>query len=212
MASADPSVLIRNLQEADSPVGLLQATRALAAASHPEAAVHLVEVLGFNNPGAAVAAVEGLIALGTAAVEPLLTNIDGYNYGARAWAVRALSGIGDPRGLAVLEEALAEDIGPSVRRAAARGLGQLRLEGLPQEQRTAIWQRCLTGLLAGAADPEWVVRYAVVVGLEQLLPQPLAAEQRARGLAQLEGLAAPASEDTLVVRLRARLALDNLSG
>jgi phycocyanobilin lyase beta subunit len=212
MPSADPSVLIRNLQEADSPVGLLQATRALAAACHPEAAVHLVEVLGFNNPGAAVAAVEGLVALGTAAVEPLLTNIDGYNYGARAWAVRALSGIGDPRGLAVLEEALAEDIGPSVRRAAARGLGQLRLEGLPPEQRTAIWLRCLTGLLAGTADPEWVVRYAVVVGLEQLLPQPLAAEQRARGLAQLEGLAAPVSEDTLVVRLRARLALDNLSG
>jgi phycocyanobilin lyase subunit beta len=171
-----------------------------------------VEVLGFNNPGAAVAAVEGLVALGTAAVEPLLTNIDGYNYGARAWAVRALSGIGDPRGLEVLLEALAEDIGPSVRRAAARGLGQLRLEGLPQEQRAAIWQRSLAGLLAGAADPEWVVRYAVVVGLEQLLPHTLPAEQRARGLAQLEGLAAPASEDTLVVRLRARLALDNLSG
>lgn len=212
MSSADPSVLIRNLKEADSPVGLLQATRALATACHPEAAVHLVEVLGFNNPGAAVAAVEGLVALGTAAVEPLLSNIDGYNYGARAWAVRALSGIGDPRGLAVLEEALAEDIGPSVRRAAARGLGQLRLESLPQEERSAIWQRCLTGLLAGAADPEWVVRYAVVVSLEQLLPHPLAAEQRVRGLAQLEGLAAPASEDTLVVRLRARLALDNLSG
>ena len=50
------------------------------------------------------------------------------------------------------------------------------------------------------------------VGLEQLLPHTLPAEQRARGLAQLEGLAAPASEDTLVVRLRARLALDNLSG
>lgn len=212
MPSADPSALIRNLQQADSPVGLLQATRALAAACHPEAAGHLVEVLGFNNPGAAVAAVEGLVALGTAAVEPLLTNIDGYNYGARAWAVRALSGIGDPRGLEVLLEALAEDIGPSVRRAAARGLGQLRLEGLPQEQRAAIWQRSLAGLLAGAADPECVVRYAVVVGLEQLLPHTLPAEQRARGLAQLEGLAAPASEDTLVVRLRARLALDNLSG
>ena len=67
-----------------------------------EAIATLVQVLGFNNPGAAVAAVDGLIALGSPAVEPLLSRLDPRNYGARAWAVRALAGIGDVRGLELL--------------------------------------------------------------------------------------------------------------
>ena len=212
MPSADPSVLIRNLQEADSPVGLLQATRALAAACHPEAAVHLVEVLGFNNPGAAVAAVEGLVALGTAAVEPLLTNIDGYNYGARAWAVRALAGIGDVRGLEVLEDALGKDIGPSVRRAAARGLGQIQLEGLPEAERLVVAERCLEALLDGCRDGEWVVRYAVVVGLEALAPAFTARpESQARLRMALQALGDDPAEEAPVVQLRARLAVQRLS-
>ena len=40
--------------------------------------------------------------------------------------VRALSAIQDPRGLAVLQRAVANDIGPSVRQAAAYGLGRLQ--------------------------------------------------------------------------------------
>jgi len=102
-----------------------------------------MEILTFNNPGAAVAAVEGLIKIGKPAVAPLLANLDQYNYGARAWAVRVLAGIGDVRGLAVLEQALAEDVVPSVRRAAARGLGQLVLDGLGPEEREEATLRCL---------------------------------------------------------------------
>ena len=162
--------LVAAVQRADSALGLLQATQALAASAHPDGAACLVEVLGFNNPGAAVAAVDGLIAIGGPAVEPLL-RLDPRNYGARAWAVRALAGIGDVRGLAVLEDALGQDIGPSVRRAAARGLGQLRLAGLPAQERAPIAARCLAALLAGCGDGEWVVRYAVVVGLEALAPE-----------------------------------------
>ena len=48
--------LVMAVQRADSALGLLQATQALAAAAHPDGAACLVEVLGFNNPGAAVAA------------------------------------------------------------------------------------------------------------------------------------------------------------
>ena len=187
------------------------ATRKLAAARHPGGALALVEVLGFNNPGAAVDAVDGLVALGPLAVEPLLSNLDGPNYGARAWAVRALAGIGDVRGLEVLERALATDIGPSVRRAAARGLGRLNLEPLEANERASLLLRCLQALLAACGDGEWVVRYAVAVGLESLLSALVTpSELRQLGLAGLAGLASAASEDTPVVRLRASLALERL--
>jgi phycocyanobilin lyase beta subunit len=207
---------IRAVREAASAEALLAATRTLAQSDHGEcvdsgAIGCLVEVLGFNNPGAAVAAVDGLIRLGPAAVEPLLGRLDPRNYGARAWAVRALAGIADVRGLSLLEEALASDVGPSVRRAAACGLGRLRLQALADQERGEVRRRALQGLLAGCADGEWVVRYAVAVGLESLAvgmdPDP---EQRRALLAALDGLIDPEREDTPVVRLRAKLACSRL--
>ena len=175
----------------------------------------MVEGLGFNNPGAAVAAVDGLIAIGEPAVDTILTNIDGYNYGARAWAVRALAGIGDVRGLEVLEDALGNDIGPSVRRAAARGLGQLKLDQLAPSQRRATAERCLQALVEGCRDGEWVVRYSVVVGLESLAPalhpdqaEGPAAQQRLHEA--LIGLRRNPTEEAPVVQLRAALALQRL--
>ena len=212
--------LVAAVRRADSALGLLQATQALAAASHPEAAGCLVEVLGFNNPGAAVAAVDGLIAIGEPAVATILSQIDGHNYGARAWAVRALAGIGDVRGLEVLEEALGQDIGPSVRRAAARGLGQLQLGALGLSAQRATAGRCLQALLDGCRDGEWVVRYAVVVGLELLAPQLEQLHGERHGdawtaprqplLAALQGLSTATGEPTPVVQLRAALALRRL--
>ena len=64
---------IQAVRQAASAQTLLDATRALAASDHGdgvngEAIACLVEVLGFNNPGAAVAAVDGLIRLGPMAV------------------------------------------------------------------------------------------------------------------------------------------------
>ena len=216
--------LVAAVDGAHSAESLVQATRALALAlatppSEPTAVnpeiLHairtLVGVMGFNNPGAAVAAVDGLMACGPAAVEPLLEGLDNHNYGARAWAVRALAGIGDGRGLDLLEEALQGDIGPSVRRAAARGLGQLRLETLEPESRAPVWNRCLGALKRGSQDDEWVVRYAVVVGLESLGHSPHGPRPAPAALLDcLERLAQPAQEATPVVRLRAQLALDRL--
>lgn len=207
--------LIEAVQRADSADDLLRATVALAATAQPEAAPTLVDVLRFNNPGAAVAAVDGLIAIGDPAVAALL-ELDASNYGARAWAVRALAGIGAVAGLTVLEEALATDVGPSVRRAAARGLGQLRLETLAPPERQILLLRCLAALEAGATDGEWVVRYAVVVGLERLaLPPPEQRRERLSVLTRirtsLEALAAEPGDDTPVVRLRATQALERLT-
>ncbi len=216
---------LRAVEAAASSEALLHATRSLVSlcaqlephSNDQQAAILcLLELLGTNNPGAAVAAVDGLIACGNAAVEPLLHNLDEHNYGARAWAVRALASIGDPRGLPVLERAVATDIGPSVRRAAARGLGNLQLEQLLAAERPRIVERCLRGLALGCADGEWVVRYAAVVGLEGFLPQASAAgipgAIAKEGRSLLEQRALTSEEDTPVVYLRAQQALENLSG
>ncbi|WP_087069293.1 HEAT repeat domain-containing protein [Cyanobium sp. NIES-981] len=211
-AQSDDRVLtlIAAVQQAGSSEALVLATRALAGCSDQRAAATLVEVLGFNNPGAAVAAVEGLIALGESAVEALL-RLDAENYGARAWAVRALAGIGDVRGLDLLIEALGTDVAASVRRAAARGLGQLGLDALEPARRQAVREQCLEALLAATGDGEWVVRYAVAVGLESLASGlPGAAPLKQRSLAGLRGLAQASEENPRVVQLRAELALHRL--
>ena len=198
---------ITALQQAESAQDLLRATQELAASADASAAPVLVEVLGFNNPGAAVAAVEGLISLGTAAVDALL-QLDPENYGARAWAVRALAGIGDVRGLELLLDALGSDVAASVRRAAAKGLGQMQLAELPHDQQQVVQRQCLGALLAATSDGEWVVRYAVAVGLELLaagLPPRLPEWQQAR--AGLVTLLAAAADNAPVVQRRAHLAL-----
>lgn len=160
--------LIAAVEKADSAPKLLRAVEELAACSSAEAVPTLIRVLGFNNPGAAVAAVDGLVAIGKPAVVPLLEKLDGYNYGARAWAVRALSGIGDPRGLEVLLEAAASDFALSVRRGAARGLGAICWQDLPPEAVGEAKLKALKTLLSVSEDPEWIVRYAAIVGLEGL--------------------------------------------
>jgi phycocyanobilin lyase beta subunit len=216
--------LIAAVEQADSAGRLYEATKDLAGALDnqrreptqgppPEAALCcLVRILGFNNPGAAVAAVEGLIASGPAAVSPLLEGLDAQNYGARAWAVRALAGIGDVRGLELLEQALADDIGPSVRRAAAIGLGTLQVADLAPPERRAVEQRALGGLDQARGDVEWVVRYAVATALEKLALRLQELEDgRHRAAAILDSLADEGQEEVPVVRLRARLALTRLS-
>lgn len=201
---------IAAVQQADSAVALLRATQDLARCTDASAAPVLVEVLGFNNPGAAVAAVDGLINLGEAAVDALL-QLDPDNYGARAWAVRALAGIGDVRGLELLLDALGSDVAASVRRAAAKGLGQLQLGGLPETEQQPTRRRCLDALLAATADGEWVVRYAVVVGLESLvLELHSSAPERHQACAGLMALGEPSGDSPPVVQRRAKLALSRL--
>lgn len=204
--------LISAVERASSALELEQATAALARSADAAAAPTLVEVLGFNNPGAAVAAVDGLVAIGSPAVEPLL-QLDPRNYGARAWAVRALAGIGDVRGLDLLIEALLTDVGPSVRRAAAKGLGSLQLAALTVGERAAIAQRCLDALVGAVSDGEWVVRYAVAVGLEGLaLGCGWSQDHPGHGhtCTALARLGDPSDEEAAVVRLRAALALRRL--
>jgi phycocyanobilin lyase subunit beta len=165
---SDVQQLIEAVNRADSADLLLKTVEDLAEVGDRAAIPTLVEVLGFNNPGAAVAAVDGLIEIGEPVVSYLLENLDGYNYGARAWATRVFAGIGDPAALDLLLEAAVADFSQSVRRAAAKGLGSMIWSKLPPEEVSSAQQKVLDTLLLATEDGEWVVRYAAIVGLEAL--------------------------------------------
>jgi phycocyanobilin lyase subunit beta len=160
--------LLGAIAEADSSTRMTEAVEKLAQARLEAAVPNLIIVLGYNNPGAAVAAVEGLIAIGKPAVKPLLELLDGYNYGARAWALRALAGIGDARALDLLLDAAKNDFALSVRRAAARGLGTINWDELPIESIAPAQIRVIEVLVIVSQDHEWVVRYAAITGLQEL--------------------------------------------
>jgi phycocyanobilin lyase subunit beta len=200
------AALMQAVETASSSEALLKAVEAVAAVQSQETVPMLVAALGYNNPGVAVAAVDGLIAIGEPAVVPLLALLDDVNYGARAWAIRALAGIGDPRGLTVLLTAAKDDFALSVRRAAARGLGTILWEALTPEARVSGQLNCLEVLSIAARDPEWVVRYAAIAGLQNLgrslgSTQP---QQIPLLLTQLKGLAL--QESTPAVQARILLA------
>lgn len=161
--------LIDAIEKADSATALTGSVENLANAGRVEAIPILIDALSYNNPGAAVAAVEGLIQLGEPVVPKLLEQIDQNNYTARSWAIRALAGIGDPRGLVTLLGAATADFSMSVRRAAARGLGNMQWHSFPPKFLEVAHAEALDALLFVARyDEEWVVRYAAVVGLETL--------------------------------------------
>ncbi|MBL1209998.1 HEAT repeat domain-containing protein [Geminocystis sp. GBBB08] len=160
--------LILAVEKAESAPQLLDAVTELANFQSPEAIPTLIQVLGYNNPGAAVAATEGLIALGECAIEPLLRSLDQYNYGARAWAVRVFAGIGDIRALDLLINTAINDFSLSVRRAATKGLGSLQWHQLPSAKIITTQTQILDTLLITINDGEWVVRYASIVSLENL--------------------------------------------
>ncbi len=207
----DVNDLIKAVDTADSAPKLFTAVSNLAKVRSPQAIPTLIQVLGFNNPGAAVAAVDGLIALGEKSVEPLLNNLDGYNYGARAWAIRVFAGIGDPRALELLLKAGSSDFSLSVRRAACRGLGTLKWDLLPVEDREKAQKQVLETLLLTCNDEEWVVRYATVVALESLYfilkenKENLATKIKDK-LTEIT-----AQDDEIVVQYRGKLALENIN-
>jgi hypothetical protein len=182
----------------------------LAAAGLEESIPTLIAALGYNNPGAAVAAVDGLIQIGEPAVQPLLELLDNHNYTARAWAIRALAGIGDPRGLEILLDAATTDFALSVRRAAAKGLGSIRWHFLPPDQVSTAQAQALEALLVTCQDPEWVVRYAAVMGLQSLAIAALIIQPKlvVQILEQLEHIAE--TDPDLAIQVRVQMAQQQL--
>ncbi|WP_166281005.1 HEAT repeat domain-containing protein [Lyngbya confervoides] len=204
------AALIQAVDQADSSQALVNAVRAVAQTGDVQGLPTLLAALNFNNPGAAVAAVEGFLLIGEPAVMPLLGLLENQNYGARAWALRALAGIGDPRSLALLQQTARHDHALSVRRAAARGLGTIRWHLLPPDQVVGRQREALEALLAVTEDPEWVVRYGAIAGLQGLAESILATwpEAMARMRARLEQMAQ--TDGVQAVQARARLALQQM--
>lgn len=172
-----PQELIQAVEQASAPAQLVAAVQALVAVKDKDAISTLIAVLGYNNPAAAIIAVAGLIELGTESVQPLMEQLDEYNYGARAYSIRALAGISDPRALSLLIESAATDFAPSVRRAAAKGLGNLRWQQLKPEHVSSAQQQAMQTLLSISNDGDWSIRYAAVVGLQALANIPELASQ-----------------------------------
>ncbi|WP_448561659.1 HEAT repeat domain-containing protein [Trichothermofontia sp.] len=203
--------LIRAVKQAHSAPQLIQAVRALAATCQEGSIPTLIAVLSYNNPGAAVAAVDGLIQIGEPAVPALLEQLDQHNYTARSWAIRALAGIGDPRGLVTLLGAATADFAMSVRRAAARGLGAMQWHWFPADLLEVAQEEVLEALLFVAQqDEEWVVRYAAIVGLETLAAAIAPSYTHWRSQIQTQLAHMTESDDSWAVRARACLAHQQL--
>ncbi len=201
--------LINAVRDADSASKLFLAVAELAKVRSPLAIPTLIEVLGFNNPGAAVAATEGLIAIGESAVTTLLKNVDDYNYGARAWAIRVFAGIGDPRALDLLLQAASKDFSLSVRRAATKGLGSMAWEKFNPQEIQQAEQKILKTLLFICNDEEWVVRYASVFSLASLYKTTHAQLVKDTIKEKLIGISQEDRE--ICVKTRAKFALTNLN-
>ncbi|MDG2991899.1 HEAT repeat domain-containing protein [Candidatus Synechococcus calcipolaris G9] len=209
-AATTVAAAITAVDQADSPESLSSAVKALADLVYPESIPTLIRVLGYNNPGAALAAVQGLINLGDCAVAPVLAALDEYNYGARAYSIRVLGAIGHPQSLDLLLQAALTDFAPSVRRAAIKGLGHLRWQELSDREAVAAQTQVLNAFSQLIQESDWSLRYAVVVALAELLvftmngstvSGPLAAEILAR-LKQISQ-----ADVDIAVRARAQLAL-----
>lgn len=207
MTKYDPTQeLIQAVQEANSDERLLSAVQALAASQTEAAISPLIAVLGYNNPAAALVAVEGLIALGDVAVMPLVEQLDEYNYGARAYSIRALSAIANPLALDTLVNAAASDFAPSVRRAAAKGLGSLHWQQLPPAKIPTAQSKVLNTLIQVSQDSDWAIRYAAIVGLQVLALSATSTKEPIQNL--FEQLLA--SEADSAVRARVLMALQKM--
>jgi CheY-like chemotaxis protein len=74
----DIDVLIQAVDRADSSIKLLEAVEKLADVQSEKGIPTLIAALGYNNPGAAVAAVDGLIRIGEPAVKGLFNQLKQY--------------------------------------------------------------------------------------------------------------------------------------
>lgn len=207
MTKSDPTQeLIQAVQQANSDERLLSAVRALAACHCEEAISPLIAVFGYNNPAAALVAVEGLIALGDVATMPLIEQLDEYNYGARAYSIRALAAIASPLALDTLVTAAASDFAPSVRRAAAKGLGNLHWQQLLPAEIADAQSKVLNTLIQVSKDSDWAIRYAAIVGLQALALSATSTKEPIQNL--FEQLLA--SEADSAVRARVLMALQQM--
>jgi phycocyanobilin lyase subunit beta len=177
----DLSVLTEKVQIAQTEEELRVAIEQLIATRSSDAIPILIRSLRCTNSAICDLIVEGLVSYGDQAVPVIIQNLDDHDYAARYQGIRALVQLAHPDSFDTFVWGLTEDFAPSVRRASAKGLGVLQDH------------RAIPVLLSVISDPDWAVRYAVVIGLEPFVQDP--AVQQALSKAQ--------EDPDRVVRLKA---------
>ncbi|MFH7028685.1 MAG: HEAT repeat domain-containing protein [Heteroscytonema crispum UTEX LB 1556] len=185
--------LISQLNKAATAQDAIAAIKAIAfcGTKEPEAIAALITALSHHHPSVGAAAVEVLVKLAPATVEPLIAAFyDSTDQGLQAYIIQALAQIGDKSAIAVLAEVVGTEVANhcqgNVRRIAARGLGKMGNLGMDK----------LTWALLTPED--WGLRYAAAVSLEEIAtPEAKAALK-----------AAIAQESDKVVQQRIRTALE----
>jgi phycoerythrocyanin alpha-cysteine-84 phycoviolobilin lyase/isomerase subunit PecF len=189
----DTKQLILQLNQAATAQDAIALINAIACCGtrEPEAIAALIAALSHHHPSVGAAAVEVLVKLAPATVEPLITAFDdSTDQGLQAYIIQALAQIGDSRAIAVLAEVVGTEVANhcqgNVRRIAARGLGKMGNLGLDK----------LTWALLTPED--WGLRYAAAVSL-----QDIATSEAKAALKQ-----AIAQESDQVVKQRIKAALE----
>jgi len=201
--NAAVQVLIDDVKRAGNPYELIESVRRLIKVPAVEAIPTLRSVFDCNNAVAGRLAVDGLISIGDPAVQYLLDTIDEGNYGSRANSIRALTGIGNVDALPRLWKTSIIDQGPSIRRAAIKGLGTAKYEQFAVvEKREEALQKTLDLLRSLADDPDWAIRYSGVISMLSLHQSAaVTPEFRSELRASLQSVAA--TDLDRVVRLKA---------
>lgn len=130
----------------------------------------LIQTLQHHHPAVIAAAINHLVQLATVAVEPLLAAFQACrDQSVQAAIVQTLAKIGDDRATDLLLEVVGVEVANhcqgSVRRIAARGLGQIGKTTSDRALVPLIVNK-LTWIAHHAED--WALRYAAVVSLQEI--------------------------------------------
>lgn len=177
---------VATVLRADDDAGVrFQAAQALAKFADPTTVPDLLFALREDDLWVRVAATEGLIRIGSASVEGLLTALNHQNRAVRRASAKALGKIGDDRAVTGLRAALL-DSDMDVRRFAAQAIGRIgseeTVDALSDALRddsdkvrkaaagalVAIGQPSIPALLEALDDPEPRVAIIAVVALREI--------------------------------------------
>jgi phycoerythrocyanin alpha-cysteine-84 phycoviolobilin lyase/isomerase subunit PecF len=197
---------ILQLNHPSSPTDAISAIQAVSNDKPSEATIcALIQVLNCHYPSVCTVAVEVLVKLAPATVEPLIFAYrNSTDQGLQAYIIQALAQIGDLRATDLLAEvvgtAVANHCQGNVRRIAARGLGRI---GSIHSHNREIVQCAVEKLTWALLTPEdWGLRYAAAVSLQEIAtPEVLSVLQVAQN-----------QESDRVVRSRIAIALENGCG
>ncbi|BAZ70048.1 MAG: HEAT repeat domain-containing protein [Pelatocladus maniniholoensis HA4357-MV3] len=176
--------LISQLNHALVPNDAVSAIAAISASETTEvrAISALIQAFGHHHPSVGKAAVEALVKLAPASVDPLIIAFrSSADQGVQAYIIQALALIGDSRAFDLLAEVVGTEVANhcqgNVRRIAARGLGKI---GSSTDEPEII-HRAIEKLTWALLSPEdWGLRYAAAVSLQEIAtPAAYAALQAA---------------------------------